>query len=205
MLLWFSIPIAQEMLPAAELQGLIRLAQKRDKAAIARLYEIYAQRIYRYVAFRTPTVADAEDITGNVFLKMLESLPMYREQGVPFEAWLYRIAAAKIADFYRWQRRRPQVELTETLRQDAPLPEETIEEYQEFELLRDALRGLTEEQQHILILRFIEHKSHQDVALMVGKSVSAVKSIQHRALTELAARLGSKEKARHYLRGGGDD
>jgi RNA polymerase sigma-70 factor (ECF subfamily) len=205
MLLWFSIPIAQDLPPVTELQRLIQRAQKRDKTAIGALYELYAQRIYRYVAFRTPTVADAEDITGNVFLKMLESLPTYREQGIPFEAWLYRIAAAKIADFYRRQRRRPQVELTETMTHDAPLPEETLEERQEFEMLRDALRGLTDEQQHILILRFIEHKSHQDVALLVGKSVSAVKSIQHRALTELASRLGSRNKARHYLRGGGND
>ncbi len=205
MLLWFSVPITQETPPVTELQGVIQRAQKRDQAAVGELYELYAQRIYRYVAFRIPTLADAEDITGNVFLKMLESLPTYREQGVPFEAWLYRIAAAKIADFYRRQRRRPQVELTDTLRHDDPLPEEAVEDHQELEMLRAALRGLTEEQQSILILRFIEHKSHQDVALLVGKSVSAVKSIQHRALTELASRLGSKEKARHYLRGGGND
>lgn len=205
MLLWFSIPIAQEAPPISELQRLIQRAQKRDKAAVGQLYEIYAQQIYRYVAFRVPTTADAEDITGNVFLKMLESLPTYRERGVPFEAWLYRIAAAKVADFYRRQRRRPQVELVESIRQDEPLPEEALEDRQELETLQTALRGLTAEQQNILLLRFIEHKSHQEVADIVGKSVSAVKSIQHRALTELANRLGSREKARHYLRGGGDD
>jgi RNA polymerase sigma-70 factor, ECF subfamily len=185
-------------------ERIIQKAQRGDSEAISKLYETYAQQIYRYIAYRVQSDRDAEDLTAEVFLKMVEGIRAYKMTGAPFEAWLYRIASARIIDFRRRVRRRPQTELSEILSTDEATPEESLLEQQEVETLRQALGVLTDEQQSILLLRFIERKSHQEVAEILGKSVSAVKSIQHRALTQLAARLGSESKVRHYLRGSYD-
>jgi RNA polymerase sigma-70 factor (ECF subfamily) len=172
---------------------------------MAELYETYVERIYRYVAYRVLSVADAEDLTAEVFVKMVEALPAYRVTGVPFEAWLYRIASARIIDYRRRNQRRPQTELTESLSDTSEeSPEELVVGQQELEALRVAVGHLSDEQQTLLVLRFIERKSHENVAMIMGKSVSAVKSIQHRALNLLASQLG-ESKVRHYLRGTSDD
>jgi RNA polymerase sigma-70 factor (ECF subfamily) len=179
-------------------QHIIQRAKKGDRDAIAVLYQQYVSIIYRYIAYRIPTTTDAEDLTAEVFLKMVEGLPGYRLTGVPFEAWLYRIAAARVADFYR--RKKPIGELSDSLTDSKPLPEEMLQNAQELDVLRRVLRQFSEEEQDILILRFVERKSHKEVAEIIGKSVTAVKSAQHRALIQLAGLFG-EEKVRHYLRG----
>jgi len=184
---------------------LIQRAQKGDHEAVAALYETYVAAIYRYVLYRVSSAADAEDLTAEVFLKMVEGLPAYRLTGAPFESWLYRIASARIIDFRRRAKRRAHVELSDSLMDGKPLPEEQLQYRQELDSLRQALQKLSDEQQTVLILRFIERKSHQEVALILGRSITAVKSVQHRALVELTTLLGSAEKVRHYLRGGGHD
>ncbi|MBI5667861.1 MAG: sigma-70 family RNA polymerase sigma factor [Chloroflexi bacterium] len=189
--------------PPTSLERTIRKAQSGDEQAIASLYQGYAQKIYRYIAYRVPP-EDAEDLTGEVFVKMVEGLPTYRITEVPFEAWLYRIAAARIADYYRRKKRRVEVELDEQTPEAEAQPEEQLLEQQEIEALREALQQLTPEQQSILILRFVERKSHEEVAAMLQRSVSAVKTIQHRALTHLAQALGTRKESRHYLRGSHD-
>jgi RNA polymerase sigma-70 factor (ECF subfamily) len=196
----FPPPSKLEISPS-EVQELVQRAQKGDSAAMAQLYQTYAQKIYRYVAYRVSSSADAEDLTAEVFVKMVEALPSYRWTGAPFESWLYSIASARVIDFRRRASRRPQSELSEAMDDDDPLPEQQLQESQEVDHLRQALQQLTDEQQAVLVLRFIERKSHQEVADLIGKSVSAVKSIQHRALIELTAHLGHDEKVRHYLRG----
>jgi RNA polymerase sigma-70 factor (ECF subfamily) len=187
-----------------EIEQIVARAIRGDRTAIGTLYESYVAIIYRYVAYRVSSGVDAEDLTAEIFVKMIEGLPKYRYTGAPFEAWLYRIAFARVTDFHR-RHRRVQTEVTDSMHDDAPSPEESLQDAQELETLRGALTGLNDEQQHILVLRFIERRSHQEVADITGKSVSAVKSIQHRALVDLASRLGSEEKVRHYLRGGSRD
>ncbi len=180
---------------------MVTRAQQGDADAIANLYQTFAEAIYRYMAYRVPTQADAEDLTADVFLKMVEGLPGYRLTPAPFEAWLYRIAAARVVDFRRRTSQHPHVELSEQLTDEDPLPEAQVQHDQEFETLRDALMQLNDDFQTILILRFIERKSHEEVAVILGKSVTAVKSAQHRALAHLASLLGTEQKTRHYLRG----
>ncbi len=190
------------MTPSQE--EVIRRAQQGDAEAVAELYRTHAQAVYRYIAYRVANLADAEDLTAEVFLKMVEGLPAYRFTGAPFEAWLYRIAAARIVDYRRRAARHPQAELAESLADGAPFPEEQVQQRGEFEVLREALQQLSDEHQTILILRFIENRSHKEVASILGKTVTAVKTAQYRALTQLAALLGSPQKARHYLRGRDD-
>ena len=180
----------------------VRQAQQGESNAIEALYKRYAQSVYRYVYYRVPTTADAEDLTAETFVRMVEGLPSYRFTGAPFEAWLYRIAAARIADHYRRNARRPLTELKENVADKATLPEEQIVQAQEVETLRQAFSQFSDDEQTLLILRFVERKSHQEVADVLGKSPAAVKSMQHRALIKLATLLGSEEKVRHYLRGG---
>lgn len=195
--------VARKIMTPEQTQ-LIERAKKGDSQAVSELYRAHAQAIYRYVAYRVPTTADAEDITSEVFMGMLEGLPNYEIMSVPFEAWLYRIATHRIADFFRKKSRKQDIELHDTLANDAPLPEETMLNQQEFKRLRSALAYLTQEQQDVLILRFIENKSHQDVAEILDKSPSAVRTIQHRALVRLSQLLGADEKAKHYHRGSHD-
>lgn len=180
---------------------LIARAQKRDRDAIAELYRRYVQAIARYIAYRVSDEAIVEDLTAEVFLRMVEALPHYRVTGAPFEAWLYRIAAARIADYYRQADRHPQHELSDGL-QAGPLSlEGSVEQHEEVEALRAALRQLTVEQQTILVLRFVERKSHDEVARILGKSPEAVATAQHRALKQLARLMGTDKTDRHYLRG----
>ncbi|MFW5748946.1 MAG: RNA polymerase sigma factor [Chloroflexota bacterium] len=193
--------------PSDVSQKLINQARKGDPAAVARLYERYVDQIYRYIAYRVDT-QDAEDLTAEVFVRMVKSLKRYKPTGAPFEAWLYRIAAARVADYHRQKQRRPVTELPETLSDRADAPEDRVVQQQEVNALRAALRQLKPDQQEVLLLRFVEHKTHEETAALLDKSVTAVKSIQHRALKMLARQLGSEEKVRHYLRGsqrGADD
>jgi RNA polymerase sigma-70 factor (ECF subfamily) len=184
-----------------DVSELVARAKRGDRKAVAALYQVYAQAIFRYVACRVPTNADAEDLTAEVFLRMMKGLSAYQATGAPFEAWLYRIAASRVADYYRKASRGRQNELSETTLDQAPLPEEQILQRQTLDLLRHALRQLPEDHQTILILRFVERKSHEEVAQLLDKTVSAVKSAQYRALKRLTQLLGTDHKVRHYLRG----
>jgi RNA polymerase sigma-70 factor (ECF subfamily) len=187
-------------IPPSELKQIIRAAQKGEEAAVVALYQAYSPAIYRYIAYRVP-VEEAEDLTAEVFVNVVEALPNYKISEAPFEAWLYRIAGARVADYHRHFTRHPTTELLESTPEYDPLPEEQILESQETSELRAAIAQLSQEQQEILLLRFVNHKSHEEVARILNKSVSAVKTIQHRALTQLAALLGAEKQGRHYLRG----
>jgi RNA polymerase sigma-70 factor (ECF subfamily) len=180
---------------------LILRASQGDQDAIAALYQQYIQPIFRYVSYRVSETTVAEDLTAEVFLRMVEGLPAYKQNGVPFEAWLYRIAAARVADHYRARMRHPQETLSETEPAPAASPEGALQAQEEQAALRAALRELSDEYQDILVLRFVERKSHAEVATLLGKSETAIKSAQHRALTRLAELMGLNGKSRHYLRG----
>jgi RNA polymerase sigma-70 factor (ECF subfamily) len=183
-------------------QQLVVRAQRGDREAVAALYRLHVDAIARYIAYRVPDDAAVEDLTAEVFLRMVEGLPTYRSTGAPFEAWLYRIAAARVADYFRHQARSPEGELDEKSTADvARALELDLAQQEEFATLRAALQQLSDEQQTILLLRFVERKSHEEVARILGKSERAVAVAQHRALKKLAELLGTDKQARHYLRG----
>ena len=188
-------------IPLSELNQIIRAAQKGEETAVTTLYQAYSQAIYRYIGYRVP-IEEAEDITAEVFVSMVEALPRYQISEAPFESWLYRIANARIADYHREITRHPTTELLESTSDLGTMPEEQILLDQETSELHSALAKLSQEQQDVLLLRFVNHKSHEEVGRILDKSVAAVKTIQHRALIELATLLGSSgKKGRHYLRG----
>ncbi len=184
---------------------LIERAQQGDTQAISQLYNENIDAITRFVAYRISHPNVVEDLISEIFLAMIEGLPNYEYRGVPFVAWLYRIAHAKLVDYYRQMKREQQTELADDIPAEEPILEWNIEQAEEFEALKSAIAQLNETHQSILILRFIEQKTHEEVAEILEKSPAAIMTAQHRALNELAKRMGTDERARHYLRGVNDE
>jgi RNA polymerase sigma-70 factor (ECF subfamily) len=174
---------------------LIHRAQQGDKKAIGELYRQHVDVIYRYVWARVRDESVAEDLTAQVFLKALEALPSYEPSGKPFVAWLYRIAYARIVDHWRQQERRREVPLVETMPAYGPQPGERLDAEAEWSMAIDLLAQLTDDQQDVLILRFIGEMSLAEVAETLGKTLGATKAVQHRALATLARMLETQQGA----------
>ena len=166
----------------------IARARQGDPEAIAALYRHYADGIYRYLFYRLGDAETAEDLTADVFLKMIEDLPRYEERGLPFGAWLFRIARARLIDHWRHTAALGDTETGPYVTRE--VPEDAIDAS---EMIERALRVLTPEQREVITLRFLVGMSLEEVARAMGKTVGAVKALQHRALGTLARYL---EKAR---------
>lgn len=169
----------------------IERAQRRDAEALTELYHLYVAQIYRYCLFRVMDDAAAQDLTEEVFLDMVESLPHYVDRGAPFAAWLFRIARNRVVDYYRRQAHRQTDELTENLQDAAPGPEAMAVQHADSQTLRQAMAKLTEDYRLVLQLRFVEGFNVEQTARQMGKSVGATKVMQHRALRQLARLLGT--------------
>ena len=172
---------------------LILQAKQGDKQAIAELYTGHVDAIYRYIWPRVRDEAIAEDLTAQVFLKALEGLPGYEPSGKPFLAWLYRIAYARVVDHWRKQDRRATLPLDDTLPAREPRPGELLEVEDDWITAIDLLAQLTDDQQEVLMLRFIGEMSLSEVAETMGKTLGATKAVQHRALASLARLLEAQE------------
>ncbi len=165
---------------------LIARARAGDKTAISELYRANVQSIYRYLYLRVNDAHTAEDLTSEVFLRALESLDSFEYRGLPFSAWLFRIARDRLVDYYRRQSRRPDCSaLTDDLACHDDEPHDVAVRQDEEAQVRAALQELTEDQRLVLVLRFAEHQSLADIGRRLGKTEGAVKSLQHRALAAL--------------------
>jgi RNA polymerase sigma-70 factor, ECF subfamily len=169
---------------------LIQAAQRGNEQALGRLYDTHVDRIYRYVLYRVSDPQLAEDLTADVFLRVVEGLPGYRTSDVPFLAWLYRIAHARIVDHYRQVSRRGQHQDIDksNLRIEDDLDGVLVAAYYQ-EKVREAMGLLTAEQQQVIHARFIEGYNLQQAADALGKTVGAIKVMQHRALEALSRAL----------------
>lgn len=166
---------------------LVRQAQAGDENAFARLYDAYLARIYRYVYFRVTDNQVAEDIASQVFLKAWENLYRYRIGSSPFIAWLYRIAHNTVIDHYRTRKSTIGLEEVEpALASSGEDLDEKLDLQFEARDLRLALQQLTEEQQQVLILKFISGLSTPEIARQMGKRQDAIRALQMRALQALA-------------------
>lgn len=168
---------------------LIQLAQKGQEDALTELYQRHIQAIYRYIFFRVGDATAAEDITSEVFMQMVRSLPRYQERGAPFAAWLFRIAHDRLVDHLRRSAIRQVDELPEDLIDEYPGPETQAEINLNHTQLFEALRTMTDEQQTVLQLRFIEDYSLEETARLMHKNVGAIKALQHRALKTLTRKF----------------
>lgn len=181
-------------------QKLIHAAQQGDQQAFAELYRAYVDKIYRYIFFRVGNAETADDLTSEVFLRVVESLPGYQDRNVPFLAWLYRVAHARVVDHYRREHPTEQIEEIEDreLSTEDDLDGELMTTYHQ-ETIRTALRTLTDEQQQVIILRFVENYNLQQTAQVLGKTISAIKVMQHRAIKALNLALHNQNIASNEI------
>ena len=164
---------------------LIEEAQK-DPACFAELYENNFARVYAYIVRRVENRTETEDLTSEVFHHALANLKRYEWRGIPFSAWLYRIAANLISD--RWQRWGREVCDDASLESAQASPVEITEIEQRATIFR-LVDTLPPEQKRVVVLRFVEQKSIKEVAKAIRKTEGAVKQLQFRAITNLRSRL----------------
>jgi RNA polymerase sigma-70 factor, ECF subfamily len=166
---------------------LIEAAQK-DPACFAELYEHNFERVYAYIVRRVHDRAETEDLTAEVFHQALANLQRFEWRGIPFAAWLYRIAANLISD--RWQRsgREKVADEPEQIEALAANSAE-FEEVERRATLFRLVDTLPVEQRKVVVMRFVEEKSIKEVAQAIRKTEGAVKQLQFRALTALRARM----------------
>jgi RNA polymerase sigma-70 factor, ECF subfamily len=172
--------------------ALIARAKAGDADAIGCLYERYAPQIQRYIMARLHDPVLAEDVCGDVFVKVLEGIDRYEDRGWPFSAWLYRIAYARTVDVLRQARRRPSVPLDEATIGAIEPPDETIMSRVSYHEIRNIMGVLTRQQQLVLRLRFDEDRSLAEIAQSLGCSVGSIKALQHRGLARLAQALAAQ-------------
>ena len=166
-------------------ESLVRRAKQRDQKAFAQLYEEHFDRIYRYVALRIGDKMEAEDMTQQVFLSALQSISSFKWKGVPFAAWLYRIAHNQVVDYLRKQNKQAAIPFDESLASSDSNPQLMAEHNLDIERLLLATRQLTEAQREVISLRFASELPIAQVAKIMGKSQGAVKALQHSAIVAL--------------------
>jgi RNA polymerase sigma-70 factor (ECF subfamily) len=163
-------------------------AAQSDPACFAELYENNFERVYAYVVRRVGDRAETEDITSEVFHQALANLKRFEWRGIPFAAWLFRIAANLISD--RWQRNsRERVADDAEQVESLPASNAEFEEVERRATLFRLVDTLPAEQRRVVVLRFVEQKSIKEVARETKKTEGAVKQLQFRALTTLRARM----------------
>jgi len=169
--------------------SLVHQAQSGDADSFARLYDACVERVYRYVYFRVADDATAEDITSQVFLKAWEHLDRYRSGNASFLAWLYTIARNQVIDHYRTRKESVPLDKIASLPAPGRTVAEQIETNFDLQAMRDALQFLTEEQQQVLILKFIVEMTTEDIAQAMNKNEGAIRALQMRALQALSKYL----------------
>jgi len=166
-----------------------------DADAFGVLYERHVRRIYNYIFYRTGNHHDAEDLTARVFQRALRHVGKFEDKGVPFSAWLYRIAHNLVANWHRDRSRRPTVPLEDNLLPAGagPHPEAVAVAAEEQHLLMVAVRQLPEDRQQLLILKFVERLSNAEIGVIMGRTEGAIKSLYHRTLNTLRDELAGPD------------
>jgi RNA polymerase sigma-70 factor, ECF subfamily len=174
----------------------VERASKGDTEAFSLLYERYVTRIYNYIYYRTGNPHEAEDLTSRVFHRALHHIENYDNRGIPFSAWLYRIAHNLVANWHRDNSRRKEVPLEDytQLPYRAAAPETSVVNTQELEDLLKCIRRLPADRQQLLILKFVEGMSNAEVAVIMMRSEGAIKSLYHRTLMALRDELSKVDR-----------
>jgi len=175
---------------------LIQRAKAGDPAAFAEIYDQHQPAIYRYIFYRLGDAGVAEDLTSEVFVRLVERIDRFTYRGRPLLAWLYTIARNLITDHHRRVQRSPLLPLDEQVVADRPDPEEAVMDTLIQHRLVAAMDKLTEDQRRVILLKFIEGLDNESVARILGKSVGAIKALQHRALAAMRRILEQND----YLR-----
>jgi RNA polymerase sigma-70 factor, ECF subfamily len=173
-----------------DLRRLVERGQQGDRDALEELYLLHFDRIYSYLHMSVGNRHDAEDLTTQVFVKMLESIGKFRFRSAPFSAWLFRIAHNLAMDHFRASRRwQPEEEVPEPDPPEESAAEEEALESIGRQSMLELIEGLSPEQQQVLTLKFVFNFSNGEAATILDKTEGAIKSLQHRALASLQRQL----------------
>jgi RNA polymerase sigma-70 factor, ECF subfamily len=175
-------------------EEILNRAAQGESDAFGLLYERYIDRIFNYVYYRTGNLHDAEDLTARVFQRAMNHIKNYTDRGVPFSAWLYRIAHNLVANWHRDRSRRQEIPINDVpiLPSKGDHPERNLVRSQEEESLLRLIRRLPPERQNLLILKFVENMSNAEIGAIMGRSEGAVKSLYHRTLLALRDHIGDQ-------------
>ncbi len=168
-----------------EERRLVERAIARDQSAFAELYDRHVVRVYRHIYYLVNDAREAEDLTAQTFLKAWEAIDRYKERGAPIVAWLLRIAHNLTISYLRSKRDHSELDETFVDHKRGGNPEEVLEQSSDERSVREAVLRLRDEQRQVIMLRFVEEMDYREVAAVIGKSVPAVRVIQHRALGNL--------------------
>ncbi len=177
-----------------EERALVERATRRDEEAFGALYDMHVSRVYRHVYYMVGSPAEAEDLTAQAFLQAWAAIERYQFRGAPFVSWVMRIAHNLGVSHLR--SRKPGAELPETLVDQSREgnPEEVLQRQADGDRVREAILQLRDEHRRVIILRFVQDLDYREVAEIVGKSVPAVRVIQHRALNALRKQMRPSER-----------
>jgi len=172
----------------------LQRASQGDRDAFGELYARYIDRIFNYVYYRTGNTHDAEDLTARVFQRAMNHIHNYTDRGVPFSAWLYRIAHNLVANWHRDRSRKQEIPINDipVLQSKGDYPETSLVRTEEQEALLRLIRNLPPERQHLLILKFVENLSNAEIGQIMGRSEGAIKSLYHRTLLVLRDQIGDQ-------------
>jgi RNA polymerase sigma-70 factor (ECF subfamily) len=175
-----------DLAPEFDEQHAVEAAQGGDQEALALLYDHYFPRVYRYVASRLVTTEDAEDVTTEIFLRVIENLRSFTWRGLPFGAWVFRIARNEVVSHVRRQKvRSASAPLTETIQDPSPAHVDEIATQLTLETVRAATANLPEAQRQVIELRFGAGLSVAETAQALKKTENNVKVLQHKAIARL--------------------
>ena len=188
---------APEKRPAREstenVRKLVDRAQQGERDALEELYLIHFDRIYGYLHVSVGNKHDAEDLTTQTFLKMIESINKFRWQSAPFSAWLFRIAHNLAMDHFRARRRwQPEEDVPEPHGSGEPSAESEAMQSIGRQSMLELIENLSPEQQQVLTLKFVFSFANADVATILEKTEGAIKSLQHRALASLQKQIAQE-------------
>ena len=175
-------------------EELVRAVQRGDREAFAQLYEMNVKRVYHYLLGRMGEPADAEDVTAEVFIRAMEALPKYKSKGIPFIAWLFRIAHNQAVNYMKKRTRLMEIPLLDTVAASDDTEEVALQQVTSKEVSR-AMGDLTDLQQQVLSLRFAGELPISETAKVMKRSEGAVKFLQHSALRALRRILVQQGKS----------
>lgn len=187
--------MSREYFPAENgIKRLMQLAKEGDTEAFGRIYEIYFLPVFRYIYFRVQDRVEAEDLTQNVFLKIFNSIENFRVQDKSPLAYFFTVARNTVIDY--WRKKKNIAESDNTKRivnmpDSQKDPKKLLEEREKEETVLEAIKHLTEDQQEVIVLKFIQGFSNKEISKILGKTEDAIRQIQCRALRVLREHLNN--------------
>ena len=167
----------------------LALAKAYDRQTIAGIYDEYQPLIYRYISRQVEDMETARDLTADVFNRFLTALESGQGPDRSLKSWLYRSAHNIVIDHYRRRQFRDHLPISDHLPADTADPAQEAEALMAAGRVREALKNLTPDQRQVITLKFLAGLSNAEVAEIIDKPVSAVKSLQHRGLSSLQRQL----------------